>query len=207
MFGPSTGYPRCFKSCEDGALSRSCVYYAQRVSQSSWKTTGVPWLFGSLCRKVASFGRLRRSIAVTRKNLLHLARYRHEWQRAIRVPPRVVEYTHHARPRQTQIDLDHRTLPRVVIHDRQRTKTAAIRQTIAHEVHAPALIRPRNFCRTGLRASKAFSFPPRHLQPQFLRDPMYPAVPHRDAFALQQCCQTPITKARTLSGQLRNAPG
>lgn len=40
MFGPSTGSPRCFKSCEDGS-GRSCVYYAQRVPTKKWKIIGI----------------------------------------------------------------------------------------------------------------------------------------------------------------------
>src|SRR5579859_487080 len=119
----------------------------------------------------------------------------------------LLQYPQDTCARQTEVDLDHRTLARILIHDRQSTKAASIRQAVTHEVHAPALIGARNLCLHWLRARKPFSFPPRHLQPQLLRDPMHSAVPHGDAFALQQCCQTPIAKAGTLCCQLRNALG
>src|SRR3954447_14164510 len=77
-------------------------------------------------------------------------------------------------------------------------KTASVCQAVTHKVHAPALIRASNLCLHWLRVREPFAFPPRHLQPQLLRDPMHPAVPHGHSFQFQQCCQTPIPEARTL---------
>src|SRR5690606_35911312 len=94
------------------------------------------------------------------------------------------------------IDLDGKTLARVVIDDVQAPEPAAIGQTVGHEVHRPALIRRRrNGTNYPLCGSDALAATLTNAQAGLAVKPPDPLVIHLPAFTAQQNMDAPITVA------------
>jgi hypothetical protein len=102
MLGPSTGFPRCFKSCEDGSPPILCLL-CSAGSCLTWKITGIgAW---TLLSSVASATDSRR-VSMPSKNYLHLARYPSEYVRSAALRNDAVEHSSDSSAGKTGIDFE-----------------------------------------------------------------------------------------------------
>src|SRR5271166_319812 len=110
---------------------------------------------------------------------------------------------HHFLSRLGAIRKSTQAFPGVLIHHRQNTKPAPICQPVAHEIHAPPLVRTSGSGQLNAYLHRAFrSFLGSHLQLLRSIESIHSLHVHYPPFSPQQHCQPPIAVPSSATGQL-----
>lgn len=104
---------------------------------------------------------------------------------------------------QREVHLERGALPRVVIDDRQRAEPPPVGERVAHEVHAPALVRAGGRGERCAWPGDTLPPPPPHDEPRLTLQAVNELPIDQEPFTAQQHVESPVAPARAQLGQGR----